>query len=307
MKKKLLSILAVVLTVVLMLPVTSSAAPIAKGINLTSLNNDVFGQGYSWDNLELILTLDSLDLNTSDATGILLPAGSTIILNGNSKITAASYGIQCLGALTVKGEGTLTVAAAVNGISGVSSQQKHSVVFRSGTVNVNGAKYGIYTENSELVFSGSTVNIKATEAAVFGKNIKMVSGSLNFEGKIKAKGSLSVSNTKLSVTSSDKALEAALGVTFTDVDISAGDTLSSVDNVTEYNGQKAIKTIATKDDSKKGFLFGGKLPAFVDYIVLSVIILGLAAVIVVPIIIKRKKTAKLVAEFEAAKKKTNKK
>ena len=109
------------------------------------------------------------------------------------------------------------------------------------------------------------------------------------------------------VTSSSKAIDAALGITFTDVEMSVGDTLSSVSGASEYGGQKAIKTVAARDDSTKGFLFGGKLPAFVDYIVLTLIILCSAAVIIVPIIIKRKKTAKLIAEFEASRKKKTKK
>lgn len=314
MKKKFLSVLLVLLTVFALIPITSTAAssPVSSCIDLAAINNDTFGNGYRWDNLDCILTLDGLNLNTTDAFGIKLPAGNsaegtTVILNGNNAIKASSYGIQCLGKLTFKGEGTLTVTAAESGISGVSSQEKHSIVFRSGSITVNGAKQGIYVENSELVFSGSKITINASESSIFGKNIKIVSGTLELTGKIKAKGTLAVSNANLSVSALDKALDAERGVTFTDVKLSTGDTLSTLKSAEEYNGEKAIKTVGTKVEKNNGFLFGGKLPAFVDYIVIVLIIVAAAAVITVPIIIKRKKTAKLIAENEAKKSKKNKK
>jgi hypothetical protein len=48
-------------------------------------------------------------------------------------------------------------------------------------------------------------------------------------------------------------------------------------------------------------LFGGKLPAFVDYIVFALIAIAAAAVIAVPIIIKKKKTAKLIEQSKVYK------
>ena len=137
MKKKILSILLVITAIIMMLPIASSAAAVTKTVDLTGLNNDTFGSGYMWDNLDCILTLDSIDLGTTDPIGIKLPANSTVILNGDNKINAGAYGILCLGAVTFKGNGTLTINASLCGISGMSAKEKDIVVFRSGTININ--------------------------------------------------------------------------------------------------------------------------------------------------------------------------
>ncbi len=307
MKKKIISFLLVLLFLCSAIPYTAFAASstLSSSIDLPAINEHDFGSGYEWDNRKCILTLNGLNLDTDDALGIKLPSGSTIILEGDNRIKASLYGIQCLGALTIKGDGTLTVTASEIGIFASSTQENHSITFREGSMSIKGAKNGIYSENAEIVFSGAAVKINASECSVFGKNIKAVSGSLEFTEKIKAKGTLSVSNTNLSVKSSDKAIEAERVYT-KDVSISVGQSLSSLKKADEYNGEKAIKTIGTKKESKKGFLFGGKLPAFVDYLVIILVAVAAVSVIIVPIIIKRKKTAALIAKSEAQNKKKKK-
>ncbi len=308
MKKKILSLCLVVLMLILAIPISISAAnnSVSKSIDLISLDQSTIGNGYEWDNRKSVLTLDNLNLSTADDFGINLPAGSTIILNGSNSIKTSKYGIYCLGALTIKGSGSLTIDAPQIGISGVSTKEKHQIVLRSGSITIKGASTGIYAEKSELVFSGANIKINAAESSISGKNIKIVSGNFDLSGKIKASGSLNISNTNINISSTDKAIDAARGVNFIDVSLSAGENLSSLSSVGEYKGEKAIKTVSTKKATKNGFLFGGKLPAFVDYIVISLTVIAVAAVIVIPIVIKRKKTAALIAKSEAQKLKKKK-
>ncbi len=308
MKKKIIAVMLAILAFFSFAPTTifAASAPISSCVDLISLDNDKFGTGYKWDNLDCILTLDNLNIDTTDDFGIKLPAGNsdegaTVILNGKNTIKASSCGIQALGKLTFKGDGSLTIISEENGIIGASLKNTHTVTFRSGSITITAPKNGIYTETSDIVFSGATVKITSDENAVYGKNIKAVSGTLDFKGKIKAKGTFSLSNTNLTAVSSDKALEANGGVSFKDAELKTGATLSSLTSVSEYNGEKAIQTVGTKQEKSYGFLFGGKFPAYMDYVFISVIILAIIAVIAVPLTIKYKKTQKLIAENETKK------
>ncbi len=287
------------------LPTSAASTQITNSIDLPIINNDTFGSGYSWDNLNCILTLNGINLSTADSFGIKLPAGSTVRLNGKNTIKASAYGIQCLGAVTFTGEGTLTIISSEVGILCASSQEKNNVFFRSGEISIGNAKQGIYSENSPIIFSGAKVNISASENAVFGKDIKFVSGEITLSEKIQAKGTVTVSNVSLSVSSKSTAIKAEKGISFSDVAISTGYNLSTLNSADSYNGENAIKTVGTKKVTKNGFLFGGKLPAFVDYIVISLLGVCTLTVIIVPIIIKKKKTAKLIAESNAEKAKKN--
>lgn len=314
MKKKIIAVFLVLFAIFSFAPMTVSAvnAPITSCVDLVSLDNDKLGNGYQWDNLDCILTLDNLNLSTTDDFGIKLPAGNsdegtTVILNGKNTIKATSCGIHALGKLTFKGDGSLTIISEGSGIIGASLKNTHTVTFRSGSITINASKNGIYTEASDIVFSGASVKITANENAIFGKTVKIVSSTLDISGKIKSKSTITVSNTSLTASASDKALEASGSIALSDVEIKVGDSLSSLATASEYNGEKAIKTTGTRQEKTSGFLFGGKLPAFMDYVFIALILLAAAAVIAVPLTLKHIKTKKLIAERDEKSKKNNKK
>ena len=307
--KRFLSLILVLLVTLSALPMTVGAAntTVKNQIDLPLTDSDDFGSGYEWDNLDCVLKLNGIRLDTTDEFGIKLPAGSTIELTGNNYVKASTYAIYALGALTFTGKGSLTLVSAENGITCFTTLSTDNLVFRSGEISISGAKNGIYSENTPILFSGTKININASENAIFGKDIKFVSGDITLSERIYAKGSVTVSNTELSVSSKSSAIKAGKDIAFADVKILAGNSLSSVAAADSYNGENAIKTVGTKKVSKNGFLFGGKLPAFVDYIVIAVIALALVAVIIVPIIIKRKKTLALIKQSETARATSGKK
>ena len=308
MKKFFTLLLAILMLItVFQIPVAASGSTITNCIDLPFKNDDDSGSGYSWDNLKCILTLDGINLDTTDVYGIKLPAGSKIKINGDNYIKAGSFAIFCLGDLTIEGKGSLTLSCAENGITCYTTYSTDKLTFVSGKITINDAKNGIYSENTPIIFSGANVTVNATNKSVFGKEIKFMAGSFTAQGQIYSKNSVSISNANLNVTANDGAIVSSRPVNFTDVDVSVGENASSLTSAQSYNGEKAIKTVGTKKDTKNGFLFGGKLPAFVDYITIAVIALAASAVIVVPIIIKRKKTAELIKTSSINKKTKTKK
>ena len=288
-----------ILTVILLLIPTSLTVHGAKGtlsksIDLPLINDDSFGDGYEWDNLDCVLKLNGINLNTADLFGIKLPAGSTVELSGDNYIKASKHAIYCLGEITFTGKGSLTLVAEDTGISCFTTLVSDSIVFRGGNITVNGTKNGIYSESAPIVFSGSTVTVNATDHSVYGRDIKFVSGDASLNGGVYAKGTLTVSNANLSVSSSSSALTAVNGITLTDVTLSVGATLSSLNSAQSYNGESAIKTAGTRKIYTPSFLFGDGVSIAVDYLIIALVTLGLTAIIVVPIIINRKKTAELI-------------
>lgn len=306
--KRFSSLILTALLILSLIPCSVFAAEktITSGIDLPYINNDSFGKGYEWDNLDQVLKLNGINLDTQDQFGIKLPSNSTIELNGDNYIKASAFAIYCLGAVTFTGNGTLTVTAAEHGIACFNTLSNDNLIFRSGKITVNGAKNGIYAENTPIIFSGAEVNVKSAEKAISGYDVKFVSGTVTLEAPIVAKGTVTVSNANLSISANSPAITAK-NITFTDVDVSVGQTPSALNKSEDYNAEHAIKTVATKKENKKGYLFGGKLPAFVDYIAIALIIVTVASVIVVPYIIKRKKTLALIAQSETIKSKKSKK
>ena len=278
-------------------------------IDLPSINDNKFGAGYEWDNLLCTLTLDGINLQTTDQFGFRLPADSTVELKGDNYIKASKYAIYCLGAVTFTGSGTLTLVAET-GITCFrldTTDIRGSVTFRSGNIIVNATSTGISSEHLPIVFSGAQVTVNAVESSVYGRDIKFVAGSASLNAPIASKSTVTISNSNVTVNASSSAISAVNGVTFTDVTLSVGASSSSLAEANSYNGENAIKTVGNKKTTSKSFLFGENVPTFVDYLVIALVVLGLAAIIVVPIIINRKKTKKLIEMSELNKNKKSKK
>lgn len=151
------------------------------------------------------LVLDGLNLETSDATALKLPTGSTIVLSAGSlsavRSTYASgttYGIYASGNLNMKGSGTLTarggnITSGMNSTCGIFCQGP--LVIEDGSVSamggdcVNGYSYGIKSPNSITIQDGSvnaqggncTSGISWGVYSTFG-SVTVEGGSLNAEG-----------------------------------------------------------------------------------------------------------------------------
>ena len=99
---------------------------------------DVSGDGYSWEKSTKTLTLDEFDGIVYDGTrensaAILLPADSTIVLNGENTLVTESDSCRGIysegGKLTVEGKGTLDMDIESSGGSGFYLDNGGSVSF----------------------------------------------------------------------------------------------------------------------------------------------------------------------------------
>ncbi len=101
-------------------------------------------EGWSWHRASKTLTLDGASIFVTDTRsamfdGIMLPPGSTVILQGDNRIIAAdntwvddpSYGVYGLGALAIQGTGSLNIT------SGSGTCDNHGI-FCHGTLAIKG-------------------------------------------------------------------------------------------------------------------------------------------------------------------------
>lgn len=304
MKKRVIATLLLAVTIFTCFNVSVFAKnkEITTCLDVSKLNMNTEGSGYEWDNLEHVFKMNNMSIKTTDTYGIRLPADSTVEIHGNNFITTSSFGIHCLTSLNFVGDGTLTITAPTAGIFCASTSEKDNVRFRDGKIIIKGASNGIYSENAKLSFTGADVEVTASSTAIFGKNMQWVSGNLTLNGGIYSKGYVEISATNMTVISNESAIKAEKGITIFGEKIFTGDSADSLAEKDAYKGERCIKLVSTVKKTSKSLLFGGKVPAFVDYIIFTVLILAVAAVIAVPLIIKYKKTAKLVALSQENKK-----
>lgn len=306
--KRFFSLFLTLLLILSLAPISVFAATptLTSKIDLPYINDNVFGLGYEWDNLYCTLKLKGINLETSEQFGIKLPTDSTIELNGDNYIKASKYALYCLGSITFTGTGTLTLVAET-GIACFQTVVRDNITFRSGNITINANSQGIYSEHSPIIFSGAHITVNAGESSIYGRDIKFVAGSATLNAPIISKSTVTISNSDVSINANKSAISSANKVTFTDVTLSVGANASTLAEAKDYNGEYAIKTVGNKKSTSKSFLFGEGVPAFVDYLVITAVILGLTAIITVPIIINRKKTKKLIEMSELNKSKKTKK
>lgn len=309
MKLRTLSALLVILftlSCLTLIPVSAAkASPITKTVNLAEAKKNISGNGYTWANLDDILTLDGLNIKTSDEYGMKIPANATVILKGDNYISAERVGLVCPGQVTFEGDGTLTIVAGEIGIDCTSVQASELVRFREGTFTISAGKTGIKMEQSELSLMGSKITVSLTGSAadakaVDGRTVTMSGGSFKANAGVFASNSLRITSMNAEITASGAALNCQKDLQLTKVAIKTGATSSALSSAEAYNGESAIKLTSTASNAKKGILFSGSYPIFVDYLIFFLILIVIAALIAVPIYLKKKKTEKLIAEYKAA-------
>lgn len=153
---------------------------ITTPLDFSAATADISGSGYTWVQETKTLTLNGLALsveNASSVHAIVLPADTTLILEGESTVANATNGtcIQFNGSLTVQGDGVLNLR--VNGTQGMGigykTEADSALTVTGGTVNIlgpadqvdqYGSSKGINTERFSL--EGGTVNIQNIDLAV---------------------------------------------------------------------------------------------------------------------------------------------
>ena len=146
--------------------------------------DNLASEGWAWDNIGKILTLSGINLSTASPTGIQVPTGTSIVLEGINKIESTkgsgtvSYGINAVNGLTIGGTGTLTVTGGAVTDAGFANKSygiysgTGDITINSGTITATGGQslgsgsYGIAVENDAIYINGGTVNALAGKGAV---------------------------------------------------------------------------------------------------------------------------------------------
>ena len=163
---------------------------------VNDITDTASGEGWSWDQDVLTLTLDGLELNGDGEStyAIGLPDNSTIVLQGTNLVKIdVGHGIFCDGNLTITGSGVLDIIADDAGMflsddAGIFSYG--TVTISGGTVNINIQNMGIFSYDI-VTISGGTVNI-ATGTRGFGiytyEKVIIDKGTLNIDSGIEGYG-----------------------------------------------------------------------------------------------------------------------
>lgn len=311
---KKIRILSAILTLVtvftLLIPAIGvTAAPTTKVINqtvnLANISKNARGDGFEWANLTDTLTLENLNINTADEFGMKLPKNATVVLKGNNYITAASVGLVCTGQVTFEGSGTLTIVAGDVGIDMTGVRTSNLARFRSGLIIVEAGTTAIRSSAVELSFMGSSLALEITgdrtnANSVIGRDVTINGSAFAANAGIYASNSLKITSSNIDITAETPAFECPNGINITKERILSGNTADSLNSAEEYNGEKVIKMYSTSSNKRASILFGENCSIVIDYLVFIGLILAVTALIAVPIYLKKKKTEKLIAEYEAS-------
>lgn len=122
---------------------------------------------WAWDNATTTLTLDGVDVETTDTVGIKLPAGNELILKGNNQVVSTGKAgfigqdISSDGAMTISGSGHLTATGKRYGLA------CDGLNIENGTVSSTGQERGIFSLY-DVIISGGKVTATGTGAAAYG-------------------------------------------------------------------------------------------------------------------------------------------
>lgn len=303
MKKRIIALTLAVIMLTILCPATvfaDNSAVYSETLDIADAKKDVSGPGYQWQNRYDILTLTDITIDTESTYGIKIPENATIILKGNNYIKASEYAVYCLGKASFEGDGSLTLVAET-GMICVSLFADDIIRFRSGKIDITATDTAIYSENATLTFTGSMVTTQSGVNTILGRNVLITAGSLIGNAPIVSKDIVEISAANVEITASSAAITAIRGVKIAGCDISTGSSSANLAEANEYDGENSIKTVSNVVVKTKGVLFGGKFPVFVDYVVFIALFVIVCALVAVPIIIKKRKTARLIAEYERMK------
>ena len=281
-------------------------AAITETVNLAYVTKNQRGAGYDWANLTNTLTLDGLRIVTDDEYGLKLPEEATVILKGDNYISASACALFCSGMITFQGGGTLTLVSDGTGMECASLYRSDLIRIRDCKIDITAKETGISLTSSRFSLMGGELKINITgdsesRRAISGREVEMSSGSLTANAPVYGSEKLFITGLNATVTSSNgAALECPKGVTLEYVNINAGDSADSLAKTDTYAAQSCIKLKSTASSSKRGILFNAVYPRIFDYLIFLFIILALAALIAVPLYLKKKRTERLIADYEAA-------
>ncbi len=283
--RMILTVSAVFLSLILILlilPGNISAKTITHTLNLVNVTQNEKGDGYEWANRYDTLTLNGLRLETEEDFGLRLPKSCTVILKGTNYIKAGKYALTCSGNVSFKGRGTLILDAGEIGLFIYTEIGTEKIRLLDGKYEITAGKYGVYSKQADFSFVDGKMDITVNSpdgAAVFGRNLNLVGGKFTANNSVEATNELVVKGINLDIESTKPALSAKI-LNVTDISV-------------DYNGENTVEAKSTEKRQRQSAIFGDDVPGYVDVILIVCAIVGIAALIVVPILRRKKKTKEL--------------
>ncbi len=281
---------AVLLTIVLaffLLSAATEAKTITETLNLVNVTQNEKGDGYEWANRYDILTLDGIRLETENDFGLRLPKSCTVVLKGTNYIKAGKYALTCSGNVAFKGNGTLILDGGEAGIYIYTEIGTEKIRLLEGNYQITAGKYGVYSKKADFSFVDGKMDITVNEpdgAAVLGRNLNLVGGKFTANNSVEATNELVVKGIDLNIKSGKPALSAKI-LNIKDI------------SVTEYNGENTIDARSTEKRDRRSAIFGDDVPGYVDVILFAAAVVGIALLVIVPILRRKKKTKELYARL----------
>ena len=293
--KKFFSFLLVFLSLTLLFPTGSifAGSTVTECVSLLQVKKNLHGNGYEWDNPNDTLTLTNLDLRTEDDYGFKICDGATVILEGNNYIEASKAALYIDGDVVFRGSGTLTLVGGDYGILCNSASTSKKLTITAGTYQVRGGKGGIKSDFVKVHLTGGKFTIHGGSGYAVDAREFQTGGNVTIDatGSFYSSYRMILEAANLQIVSEEAAIIAPKTLSIASMKLRAGDDLKSLSSVVEYSGQKALVTSSTYDEGLKSLLFGDSVSFAVDVLVLVGVLLLLTATIVLPILIRRKRTA----------------
>jgi len=311
-KSKLLALIftaltaAVLFTTVSVLCLNVSAArTLTESVSILNPRQNIRGDGYVWMNIQGELTLTNLKIDTKDKYGLKICDGAVVFLKGNNYIKASEAAIYCGGTVTFKGTGTLTLESDGVGILMLNEDGTDTIRIMDGSYTIKASEAGIKAAFAKIAVVGGEVDISVSSREGFAIDA--------YETTVNAGASLTANNTvrgsyKLNVSDANVNIDAQKAAfmygeekyfTLANLELRTGANADSLALADGYNGEFAVSTVSTVVSRTPSLLFGDEYTIALDIVLLAGGVVLLTAVLVVPYLIKKKKTAKLLAEIEA--------
>lgn len=280
---------------------SSKSSLITETVNLANARQNMSGSGYYWINPEKTLTFRNLNIKTSDDFGIKVPAGATVVLEGENHITAEKYGLACSGEVNFKGTGSLIVESGEYAFYFYGEGAGKNVKILEGTYTLSGEKAGIYSPVSEFSIIGGTINILSNSSesrSIIGSSVNILGGKSELSGGIFASHLVKITGADVKITSEDKAIECDNIISVNNEKISVGSSENNLSEAKNYDGEACVNMTSTYKRERGSIIFGESGKSYMDFVILFAAVVAIAAAILIPTLIKKRRVRKLYEQID---------
>lgn len=268
---------------------------ITTTLNIAQANKNQRGHGYEWHNRTDVLDLNGLYLDTTNDYGLRLPKDCTVNITGTNYIKASKYALSCAGTVVFKGSGKLILDAGEAGIFIYTEVGTEKVRLLEGEYEIHSAKYGVLSTAADFSFVDGKMTITVDNengAAVSGRIVNLLGGTFTANSAVEASHMLTVKGINLDVNA-NRAAFSSKNLTVSDIALTADGA-----SIAEYAGQSSVKGTSTLKRVRTSVIFGENVNGAIDYVCLVVLLCGIAAAVIVPILRHKKKVQKLLERLE---------